>query len=77
MSPKQDKADLVKVLRERRGYHEVETLIRLLELQVEEMKCKLMTCLPEEVARYQGMAQAYDRMLQDLTRQVPVIPTKE
>ncbi len=62
------KAELASLLRDRKDSYELQTMTQMLELMLEEMKCKLINCHPEVVGRYQGMAQAYADMINAIQR---------
>lgn len=63
---KQERA--AKELHERRGTHEVHTLLDLLNTLLEATKNNLLTCELNEFNRLQGEAQAYDKLIRLITR---------
>lgn len=57
-----------KELHERRGTHEVRTVLELLAALLEGAKNNLLTCDLNEFNRLQGEAQAYDKLIRLITR---------
>lgn len=61
--------NLAKELRLRIASFEVTTMIELLAYRLEDVKSNLVSCSPDDFARLQGEAQAYDKLLKQITRQ--------
>jgi hypothetical protein len=68
LTPKTQQLELVKQLQAASTAHEVRVLKQWLNLLLEEAKTSLVTCAHADFPRLQGEAQAYRKMLDQLTR---------
>lgn len=68
---------LVQALQERKASFEVQHMLELLGLLLEETKDNLTTCAPGEVARMQGEAQTYDKLIRQITRNTVMSAVQE
>lgn len=61
--------DVVDGLRQRLPPHEVQQVVKLLDLLLEDTKSNLVSCNPTDFLKIQGEAQAYSKVMGLLTRQ--------
>jgi hypothetical protein len=73
-TPKVQQFELVKQLQAASTGHEVRVLKQWLNLLLEEAKTALVTCAQTDFPRLQGEAQAYRKMLDQLTRPLAAGP---
>jgi hypothetical protein len=62
------KEAVLQEINRRRDQPDVQAMLDLLGLMLEECKSQLVTCEPEVFAALQGEAQAYDRLIRQITR---------
>ena len=56
-------------LRRAQGSAEHQALLELLRLKLEQAKHQLVTCSPQDFQRFQGEAQAYNKLIASMTTQ--------
>jgi len=54
-----------------RGTYEIKAVLELLQLRLDGVKNQLLTCKPDQFLQLQGEAQAYDKVVRDISRGSP------
>lgn len=62
---------LAKELHNQRGSYEVKAILDLLQLRLDGVKNQMLTCKADQFLQLQGEAQAYDKVVRDISRGSP------